>query len=51
MGKRGGPPSNFKQWMEFFWLWMSDSTFRNSHNKRKAYYEHCLAKSISRPWS
>jgi hypothetical protein len=51
MGKRSGPPSNYKQWIEFLWLWISDATFRRSRNKRKAYYEHCLAKSISRPWT
>jgi len=45
------PPSNVKQWLEFFWLWLSNPTFRHSRNKRKAYYEHCLAKSLLRPWS
>lgn len=48
MGK--GPPSGCMQWLEFFWLCLVDPTFRAAHNKRKAYYEHCLAKSLSRHW-
>lgn len=47
-GKR--PPRGFKQWLEFFWLCFVDPTFRNTANKRKAYYEHCVAKTISRNW-
>ena len=45
-----GPPSGLKQWAEFYWLWLIDPTFRAAHNKRKAYYEHRLAKNISRHW-
>jgi len=48
-GKR--PPHNLRQWLEFLWLWFSNPTFRASPNKRRAYYEHCVAKHLSRPWS
>ena len=48
--KGHSPPTGFKQWMEFFWLWLSDPTFRTSPNKRKAYYEHRLARGLSRNW-
>jgi hypothetical protein len=48
MHKGKQPPSSVAQWLEYFWLWFSDPTFRNAANKRKAYYEHCLAKNICR---
>jgi hypothetical protein len=51
MRKGNGPPTNLRQWLEFCWLWLSSPTFRNSRNKRKAYYEHILAKGLSRHWS
>lgn len=45
-----GPPCGLTQWLEFLWLWLADPTFREARNKRKAYYEHCLAKSITSKW-
>jgi hypothetical protein len=51
MSKQKAPPYDLKQWMEYIWLWMSSPTFRNSRDRRRAYYEHCLARSLSRPWS
>jgi hypothetical protein len=51
MAKQNVPPYDLKQWIEYVWLLMSNSTFRNSRDRRRAYYEHCLARSLSRPWS
>jgi hypothetical protein len=51
MGRRNKLPSNLSQWVEFFWLWLANPTFREARDKRKAYYEHCLAKAIYRPLS
>lgn len=50
MGKIHIPPSSLRQWTEFCWLWFSDPTFRQSRNKRKAYHEHCMAKSLAQYW-
>lgn len=50
MRKGKGPPHNWKQWLEYFWLFLSDPTFRQARNRRRAYYEHRLAKSITRHW-
>jgi hypothetical protein len=51
MAKSKGPPCDWLQWMEYIWLCISNPTFRNSRDRRRAYYEHCLARSLSRPWS
>jgi hypothetical protein len=48
MRKGKGPPHTVAQWIEYFWLILSDPTFRTAPNRRKAYYEHCLAKSLTR---
>jgi hypothetical protein len=50
MPKQNVPPYDLKQWIEYVWLFVSNPTFRNSRNRRRAYYEHCLARSITRPW-
>jgi hypothetical protein len=51
MSRAKGPPNNWRQWIEYFWLIMSNPTFRTSRDRRKAYYEHCLARGLNRPWS
>lgn len=46
-----GPPNSLMQWIEYYWLILSNPTFRTARNRRKAYYEHCLARDINRHWS
>jgi len=41
------PPVKFREWLEFFWLWATNPTFRSSRDKRKAYFEHRLGKIYS----
>ena len=48
MKKTPGPPHTWKQWLEYFWLILSNPTFRESKNRRRAYYEYRLAKSLNR---
>jgi len=50
MGKSHVPPASLRQWTEYWWLWFSDPTFRQSRNKRKSYHEHCMAKSLTQYW-
>lgn len=48
MKSRKGPPHTLKQWLEYYWLIMSNPTFRNARDRRRAYYEYRLAKSLNR---
>lgn len=48
MRKVKGPPHTLRQWIEYYWLVLSNPTFRTARNRRKAYYEHRLAKSLTR---
>jgi hypothetical protein len=44
-----GEPRRFKlsEWLEFHWLWLTNSVFRAAPDKRKAYFEHRLGKIYS----
>ena len=43
------PPRNFTEWIEFYWLQVVNPTFRRARDKRKAYFEHRLAKLYDMP--
>ena len=45
------PPHTILQWLEFGWLVLVHPAFRRSANKRRTYFEHCLAKQYHRPFS
>lgn len=44
--KRQHPPHGLIQWIEFYWLILTSRAFRAAPDKRKAYFEHCVAKSF-----
>jgi len=37
-------PSNSLEWIEYYWLLLSDPVFRAAPDKRKAYFEYRLGK-------
>jgi hypothetical protein len=41
-------PRNFREWREFWWLWVTNASFRNAPDKRRAFYEHLLARHYER---
>ena len=45
--KRKRPPAKLREWLEFFWLLLTNPAFRSSRDKRKAYFEHRLGKIYS----
>jgi len=42
-------PRMFTEWIEFYWLHLVNPTFRAARDKRKAYFEHRLAKLYNMP--
>ena len=44
------PPTGLVDWVEFCWLLLTNPTFRASHDKRKAYFEHRLAVQYNTPF-
>jgi hypothetical protein len=42
-------PNKISEWIEFFWLQLTNPTFRAAADKRKAYYEYRLSKLYARP--
>jgi hypothetical protein len=44
MGKKRYPAIGLFKLPEFLWLWISNHAFRAHPHKRKAFYEHQLAK-------
>jgi len=47
--RRRRPPRNLTEWIEFCWLFASNPIFRAAPDKRKAYFEHRLAKIYMSP--
>ena len=43
------PPKNLGEWVEFCWLLATNTAFRAAPDRRKAYFEHRLAKIYSVP--
>ncbi len=43
------PPRKLAEWIEFYWLLLSNPTFQTAPNKRKAYFEYRLAKTYTVP--
>jgi hypothetical protein len=44
------PPRKLAEWIEFYWLLLSNPTFQAARDKRKAYFEHRLAKVYNMPF-
>ncbi|HUJ10069.1 MAG TPA: hypothetical protein VL171_08590 [Verrucomicrobiae bacterium] len=44
------PPGKLTEWIEFYWLLLSNPAFQAASDKRKAYFEHCLAKVYNTPF-
>jgi len=44
------PPHKLTEWIEFYWLLLSNPAFQSARNKRKAYFEYRLAKVYNTPF-
>ena len=44
------PPHKLAEWIEFYWLLLSNPAFQAARNKRKAYFEYRLAKAYNTPF-
>ena len=40
------PPHGLLQWVEFFWLSITDPRFRATRYKRKLYFERCMTRGF-----
>jgi hypothetical protein len=49
MNKQKFPRLNAVEWVEFYWLLLTNPVFRAAPNKRKAYFEHRLGKIYTTP--
>jgi hypothetical protein len=47
--KMKSAPMKISEWIEFYWLQLTNPTFRAAADKRKAYFEHRLGKSYTFP--
>ena len=44
------PPRKLTEWIEYYWLLLSNPSFQSAQNKRKAYFEYRLAKVYNTPF-
>lgn len=44
------PPHRLAEWIEYYWLLLSNHAFRSAPDKRKAFFEHRLAKGYNTPF-
>lgn len=50
MKKTKHPPAKLSEWVEFCWLLVTSPVFQSAPDKRKAYFEHRLAKVYTTPF-